>query len=171
MLCHKLGGPKQPSPKRPSLSRAATSSQASSRPGSALRRQSSQKPRRTLERILTDDKIASRRPSPALSRSATDPMLSSIKREVSDVSMSSTTANKVPLHKLRRYSQREVDLSAASQANEARLKKKAGVEKELQNAIAALKRPNARMAVKELIEAAEKRTTSSRLTSMILVQP
>lgn len=97
-------------------------------------------------------------------------MLPSLKREVSDVSMSSTTGNKVPLHKLRRYSQREVDLSAASQANEARLKKKAGVEKELQNAIAALKRPNARMAVKELIEDAEKRATSSRLTSKILMQ-
>lgn len=164
-LCQKLGGPKQPSPKRPPLSKAAAYSQALVKPGASLQRHHSLKSRRTLERVLTDDKIASRKSSPALSRSATDSMLPSLKREVSDKSMSSIPLNKVPFHKLRRYSQREVDLSTISQANEARLNKKAGVEKELQSAIAALKRPNPRMAVKELVEDAEKRTASSGLQS------
>lgn len=165
MLCQKLGGPKEPSPKRPLLSKAATYSQALAKPGAALQRQFSQKSRRTLERVLTDDKIASRRSLPALLRSATDSMLPSLKREVSDASMSTIPMNKIPLHKLRRYSQREVDLGATSQALEAKLKKKVVIEKELQSAIAALKRPNPRMAVKELVEDAEKRTARSGLQS------
>ena len=68
------------------------------------------------------------------------------------------------MHK--RYSQREVDLHATSQAAEAKLKKKARVEQELQDAIAALKKPNPRMAVKELIEDAERRATASHSRSM-----
>lgn len=63
------------------------------------------------------------------------------------------------MHK--RYSQREVDLYATSQAAEAKLKKKARVEQELQDAIAALKKPNPRVAVKELVEDAERRATAS----------
>ena len=65
----------------------------------------------------------------------------------------------------KRYSQREVDLHAASQATEAKLKKKAKIDHELQSAIAALKKPNARMAVKDLVEDAEKRVAGSRSRS------
>lgn len=68
----------------------------------------------------------------------------------------------------KRYSQREVDLHAASQAMEAKLKKKAKIDHELQSAIAALKKPNPRMAVKELVEDAEKRATGSRSRSNTL---
>jgi hypothetical protein len=78
-----------------------------------------------------------------------------MKREVSDTSLSSIPLNRVAMHK--RYSQREVDLHAASQATDAKLKKKAKIDQELQSAIAALKKPNARMAVKELVEDVEKR--------------
>ena len=65
----------------------------------------------------------------------------------------------------KRYSQREVDLHAASQATEAKLKKKVKIDQELQSAIAALKKPNPRMAVKELVEDAEKRVAGSRSRS------
>jgi DNA replication regulator SLD3 len=58
---------------------------------------------------------------------------------------------------LQHTKRREVDLTASSQVTEAKLPKKAAIEKELQSAIAALKRPNPRMAVKELIEASDKR--------------
>ena len=67
------------------------------------------------------------------------------------------------MHK--RYSQREVDFCAASQATEAKLKQKTKVEQELQSAIAALKKPNPRMAVKELVEDAERRSIGSRSRS------
>ena len=65
----------------------------------------------------------------------------------------------------KRYSQREVDLHAASQATEAKLQKKAKIDHELQSAIAALKKPNPRMAVKELVEDAEKRVAGPRSRS------
>ena len=163
LLCQKLGGPKQPSPRRPPLARA-TSSYASTKPGASIQRQQIRKSRRTLERVLTDERFASQKPPPSLSRSATAPVLPQVKREVSDTSLSSIPLNRVAMHK--RYSQREVDLHATSQATEAKLKKKARVEQELQGAIATLKKPNPRMAVKELVEDAERRTTASHSRSI-----
>lgn len=68
------------------------------------------------------------------------------------------------MHK--RYSQREIDLHARTKATEARLKKTAKVEQELQGAIAALKKPNPRMAVKELVEDAERRAAASHSRSI-----
>ena len=98
---------------------------------------------------------------PSLSRSATEPMLPQVKREVTDTSLSSIPLNRVSMS--RRYTHREVDLRAASQATEDKIKKKASIDKELQSAIAALKKPNPRMAVQELVDAAEQRATNSRL--------
>lgn len=154
MLCEKLGGPKERSPKRPLLTRAHASSTLA-KSGSLAQRSQPRKPRRTLERVLTDERSASQRPTPSLMRSATDSVLPRFKREESDTSLSSIPLNRVVMNK--RYSQREVDLNAASQATEAKLKRKAKVEQELQGAINMLKRPNPRMAVKELVEDAEKR--------------
>ena len=168
MLCQKFGGPKQHSPTRPPLVKAATSS-ALSRPGASIHHQPMKNSRRTLERVLTDEKIASRRPTPSLSRSATDSVLPGLKREGSVVSLYSVPPSKVDAQKARRYSQREVDLSAATQAHEAKLIRKAKVEKELQGAIATLKKPNPRMAVKELVEGAERRAAASNLRSRLFV--
>lgn len=164
MLCQKLGGPKVQSPTRPPLSKAMSSSRLAEKPGAATtQRPPMKKPRRTLERVLTEERISRSRP-PSLSRSATDSALPGLKREVSDTSLSTIPLNRVALQKSQRYSQREVDLKVVTQAAEAKLKKKAKIEQELQGAIAALKKPNPRMAVRELVEAAEKRAigTSSR---------
>ena len=119
------------------------------------------KPRRTLERVLTDEKFASRRPTPSLLRSTTDPVLPSLKREESEPPLSAISSNRGNIQSSKRYSQREVDLAAASHAAEAKLQKKSHLEQELKGAIAALKRPNPRMAVKELVESAEKRAAAS----------
>ena len=159
-LCQKLGALKDSSPKRPVLVKSVSASVSSVKPGAVISRQPPRKPRQTLERVLTDAKPTHRRQMPSLSRSATEPMLPQLKREVSDTSLASIPLNRVALSK--RYGQREVDLRAASQATEAKLKKKATIDKELQGAIAALKKPNPRMAVKELIDAAEKRASDSR---------
>ena len=91
-----------------------------------------------------------------------------MKHEVSDVSLSSIPLNRVAMHK--RYSQREVDLHAASQVTDAKLKKKAKIDQELRSAIAALKKPNPRMAVKELVEDAEKRVAGSHSRSEALLR-
>ena len=157
ILCNKLGAPKDPSPKRPSLMKAVTS-HTSQRPSTSNSK--AQKPRRTLERVLTNERAASQRPPPKLSRSVTEPALPQLKREASDVSLSTIPHNTVAMHK-----RREVDLHASSQATEARLKQKARVKSELEAAITALKRPNPRMAVKELVEDADKRVASSRSRS------
>ena len=159
VLCKKLGGPQDPSPKRPTGA-ISTNSSVNARPGSAIIRQPLCKPRKTLERVLTDDKPSHKRQKPSLSRSATEPSLPQMKREASETSLSSIPLNRVGLSK--RYSQREVDLRAASQHTEAKLKKKANIEQQLHGAIAALKKPNPRMAVKELIEDAEKRAAIPR---------
>ena len=158
LLCEKLGGPKQPSPRRPILTKAATSHSGHKRVMTGQRLQN-RKPRRTLERVLTEERSGSQKPPPSLLRSATDPILPQMKREASDTSLSSIPLNRVEMQK--RYSQREVDLHAASQATEAKLKKKAKIDHELQSAIAALKKPNPRMAVRELVEDAEKRVAGS----------
>lgn len=49
------------------------------------------------------------------------------------------------------------------------MRKKANIEQELQGAIAALKKPNPRMAVKELVEAAEQRADRAKTKSEIRV--
>ena len=164
MLCQKLGGPNAPSPGRPPLGNAASASHLGQKPDILTQARPQKKSRRTLERVLTEEKT-SRSHAPALSRSATDSALPGLKREVSDTSLSTIPLNRVALQKSQRYSQREVDLRAVSQSTEAKLKKKAAVERELQGAIAALKKPNPRMAVKELVEAAEKRAAGSNSRS------
>ncbi|KAL9012177.1 MAG: hypothetical protein Q9173_003046, partial [Seirophora scorigena] len=159
-LCKKLGGPLPHSPDRPAL-RKAPPPMKPPKPGAAVERPQSRQVRRTLERVLTDENTT-RRLAPALSRSATDSVLPDLKREPSDTPLSNVPSKRPTFHKANRYSQREVDLGAVSQAAEAKAKRKANVEQELQGAIAALKRPNPRMAVKEFVEAAEKRAARAR---------
>lgn len=165
MLRQKLGGPKPPSPMRPPLVKAASSSQLAQNPGTTMQRSGVRKPRATLERVLTDEKSASQRRAPGLLRSKTDSTLLGLKRAASDTSLTAISLNRVALHKSKRYSQREVELKSVSQAVEARLKKKASVEQELRGAIATMKRPNPRMAVKDLVEAAEQRVAGSHSRS------
>ena len=162
-LCTKLGGSKQPSPKRPLLLKSA-SSHTSQRPGAPVQRGKTRNHRRTLERVLTAEQSASQRRPPSLARSATEPTLPQLKREKSCTPLSSIPLNTVSMQK--RYIQREVDFHAAHQAAESKIKQKVKVEQELQNAIAALKKPNPRMAVKELMEDAERRAAGSRSRSI-----
>lgn len=167
-LCKKLGGPLPHSPERPAIKRTASASVKPPRPGAAVERPPPRQPKRTLERVLTDDKTIQRR-TPTLSRSATDSVLPNMKREPSEKSLNGVPLNRSAFNKSQRFNQREVDLATVSQAAEARMKKKANVEQELQGAIAALKRPNPRMAVREYVEAGERRAAGAKSKSMRLV--
>ncbi|KAL9037963.1 MAG: hypothetical protein Q9214_005474 [Letrouitia sp. 1 TL-2023] len=131
-----------------------------------MRRPNNQKTRGTLKRILTDEKSTSLRTKPSFSRSATESDLSMLKRNPSDLSLTVLPLDEVATRKAKRYSQREVDFTAVSQAAQARMKKKADVEQELRGAIAALKKPNPRMAVKELVEAADNRMAGSQANGL-----
>ena len=160
LICQKLGGPKDPSPKRPRLIKSASTNANSARPGSLTSHSQPRRPRQTLEGVLTDQRPGSGRQMPSLSRSTTEPSLPRLKRETSEASLSTIPLNRVQMPK--GFSQREVDLHANSQAAEAKRSKKAKVDEELQSAIAAVKKPNARMAVKELVDAADERATTHR---------
>ena len=165
LLCQKLGGPKDPSPKRPFTKVSQARAITSTRPGAPLPRPQPRKQRRTLERVLTAEKSSRRRTMPSLSRSATEPLVP-VKREVSDLTLSSIPLNKVAISK--RYTQREVDLGPTAQATESKQKKKAAIEQELQGAIAAIKRPNPKMAGVEFAETVEKRQADSQSRSMLM---
>ena len=160
-LVQKLGGARQLSPDRPSNSKLQVD-ESPMKPSTSVQHER-RKPRRTLERVLTNDRSTSQRPSPSLLRSATDPVLPMLKREESDTRLAAIPLNRVAMHK--RYSQREVDLHAAARANETKRKNKAKAEHELRDAITALRKPNPRMAVKEFVEDAEKRVAGSRMKS------
>ncbi|KAL8666597.1 MAG: hypothetical protein Q9202_001395 [Teloschistes flavicans] len=160
-LCKKLGGPLPLSPTRPTPKRTASGIAKPTKPGAAVKRPPPPQARRTLERVLTEDRT-SRKTTPTLCRSATDSAIPKVKREPSEASLSAVPHDKSTLHKSKRYKQREVDLTAASQAAEAKMRKKANIEQELKGAIAALKKPNPRMAVKELVEAAEQRADRAK---------
>ncbi|KAL3428042.1 hypothetical protein PVAG01_01551 [Phlyctema vagabunda] len=168
----KLGGPVAVTPGRPGLSRSASSSHGQ-RPGAATKRPLPSKAQRSLKRVLSDDRerrSVSRGPARAISlmRSASIPVL---KREMSEpVSLSNipsvdaqtSQGNRTSLFNSKRFSQREVDLSALTDVN-TKAKKQANIETELKNAISALKKPNRELAGKSLAEVAEQRVaTASR---------
>lgn len=168
----KLGGPVVVTPARPRLSKSASFSSAPSRPGAATKRPVPVKPRRSLQRVLSEDRerrSMSRGPSRAISlmRSATIPGL---KRESSEpLSLSSIpVAEPQPLQvnrggfvKSKRFAQREVDLSSLAPEANLKAKKQAIIDAELKDAISALKRPNRELAGKVLAETAEKRSTAA----------
>ncbi|KAL8799769.1 MAG: hypothetical protein Q9182_005635 [Xanthomendoza sp. 2 TL-2023] len=160
-LCKKLGGPLPQSQAEPAPTAVGISSMRRLKPGAAVERLQPRQARRTLERVLTDDKT-SRNPKPSFARSATDSVLPGLKREPSEISLSNVPLIRPALHESKRYSQREVDFTAISQAKEARMKKKAIIGQELRGAIATLKKPNPRMAVKEFVESVERRAAGGK---------
>lgn len=174
-ISRKLGGPTIPSAVRSSKSSKATSSSsAPSRPGATTKRAVANKPRRSLQRVLTDDRLGrstSRGPSGAISlmRSATAPVLPGLKREGSETpSLSSIQsadsqslmASRAGVQKSKKFSQREVDLNSLGTASDAKTKK-VSIEMELKDAISALKRPNRQLAGQSFVELAEQRASSS----------
>lgn len=157
----KLGGPSAPTP----VKRKTASARKPGEP--ATRQAPDRKPRKPLSRVSSDALKHATRPTPSLHRSATDSevLLPYIKREGSEVptSLDFIPPAKPPAQSRKRtslmhsisFSKREVDLSAMSQANEAKMRKKAEVEEKLREAITTLKKPNRALAVKEAAESAD----------------
>ena len=153
-VCKQLGGTLEPSPPRPPLRKMITTSRIGPKGGTSIQRSQNRKSRKTLERVLTDNKIVSQHRPPSLARSITDSALPNLKRELTEPPLSAIPPSKQMLLQ----SRREVDLTAIFQATEARRKRKEAIDEELQSAIATLKKPNPRLAVKDLMELAERRT-------------
>jgi DNA replication regulator SLD3 len=161
------------SPARPKVMASGNLSAASSRPGGITKRSVSTKARRSLRRVITDERNSregSRGASGAISlmRSATAPAIPGLKRERSETPLLSSIpsaesqsmlVNRAGVLKSKKFSQREVDLSSLATINDAKLKK-ASIEAELKDAITALKRPNRQLAGQLQLEA-EKRAASA----------
>lgn len=168
----KLGGASEVSPSRPaapklksSTSTSGTKNQPSAADGKKT--QAQQKPRRTLQRVLTDEQTSGsqRNRHPSLMRSSTTPALQEVKRESVDPSLPSLGGSvRGGIQIARRVDKREVDLNAVAKVHEARLKKMNTLieqKKELDAAISALRKPNRELVSKEVADQAQKRTLSS----------
>ncbi|KAL1637994.1 hypothetical protein SLS58_009111 [Diplodia intermedia] len=170
----------------PSASPAKTSGSASSthrsKPGEAAVRtdpRAAQKKRRPLARVATENAAAHQPPRhPSLTRSSTDPLLlpPNLKREGSDApSLSSiplqqketsqTSSSRNSLSQFERFSRRTIDLDAMSKSNEAKLRKKAHVERELEKAIGTLRKPNRGAALKDVADTADSRRQAQASSS------
>ncbi|KAK2798404.1 hypothetical protein FQN50_008844 [Emmonsiellopsis sp. PD_5] len=163
-ISRKLGGPVAISPSRPAISRSKTGPAA--QPGAAIKRSHPQKPQRTLQRVLTDEKMASSRSrAPSLSRSTTAPSIPGLKREASEPALLSLIAGaRGGIQKPKRVDNREVDLNAVAKQHETKLKKMNALleqKKELDAAINALRKPNRELATKEVAESVDKRVSTS----------
>ncbi|KAJ5794112.1 DNA replication regulator Sld3 [Penicillium paradoxum] len=135
-------------------------------PGAEIKRQQpAPKPRRTLQRVLTDDKAAmSQARHPGLSRSNTAPTQHNGKRSL-DPLLPTVLSGSVRggIQKAKRTENREVDLNAIARQHEAKLRKVqmlADQKKELDAAIQALRKPNRELVSKDLADDASKRVTN-----------
>ncbi|KLJ05527.1 hypothetical protein EMPG_11002 [Blastomyces silverae] len=161
-ISRKLGGPIAISPSRPPISRSKSGSAA--QPGAAVKRTHSQRSQRTLQRVLTDEKMASRSRAPSLSRSNTTPSLSGLKRENSEPPLLSLISGaRGGIQKPKRADNREIDLDAVAKQHEVKLKRMNSLleqKKELDAAINALRKPNRELVAKDFAETAERRVST-----------
>jgi hypothetical protein len=137
-------------------------------PGAEVKRQQpAQKPRRSLQRVLTDEKAAaSKSRHPGLGRSNTAPSQHNSKRATGEPFLPATLSGTVRggIHVAKRAENREVDLNAVARQHESKLKKVqmlADQKKELDAAIHALRKPNRELVSKDIAEDAVKRVTAS----------
>lgn len=168
--------PSSSSTKSPSASKSRDKSAVSKlqrpRPGSSLRRTASASDSaRSLERVLSNEKLrrsVSRGPNDAIAqmRSATAAPIPGLKREMSEpvtlasVPRRSSTVSlkdKDRLTSTLARSSSDISVGTVARVEEARARKKALVEAQLQEAISALKKPNREMAGKAIVEDSEKR--------------
>ncbi|KAJ9647732.1 hypothetical protein H2199_001506 [Coniosporium tulheliwenetii] len=160
----KLGGPGAPSPAKPAATHNTSTSATLRKPGEPeVRQPPSKKIGRPLQKVSSEINPMRRRP-PSLARSATDSgVVPGLKREGSEIPLMAIPRQESQVRRggsladIKRFRQREIDLTAMTAANEAKLRKKAAVENELKTAISALKKPNRGLAVKELVDSADQR--------------
>ena len=173
-VSRKLGGPNLPSPLKPSVSKATNVVKSVKRRVTLSKRPSLPgKPRRTLERVLTDERLAqnaSRRSNLPLSltRSVTAPAVPGLKREGSQIPLDEVPTRDSQAMRVsrsgvlnsKRFHQREIDLGDVASRNDLKAKKNSQVQDELKGTITALKKPNRGLAVKDYVESCERRTLS-----------
>ena len=162
VINRKLGGRSANSPARPKRPQSKRTSQV--QPGAAIERRQPSNPRRTLQRVLTDEKATARSRSPSLLRSNTAPVIPELQREPSESSSFPTNSSfRGAIQKPRRVDNREVDLNATAKIHEAKLKRMNKLmeqKRELDTAINRLRKPNRELVAKDYVESVP--TSNSR---------
>ena len=153
---------KQPAKKAP----RRESESATKRQQQQQQQQQPQRPRRTLQRVLTDEQFASQGRHPSLHRSKTAPSNPDAKkRESMEPLLPWASANvRGGIQKAKRVENLEVDLNAAALQHETKLKKvqmMVDQKKELDAAIHTLRRPNRELVAKDMAEDVNKRVSTS----------
>ncbi|KAL2178715.1 DNA replication regulator SLD3-domain-containing protein [Thermothelomyces heterothallicus CBS 202.75] len=171
-LNRKLGGPVAQSP--PKAKPATPTSAVKPKPGAPVKRPTTSKrdkdKDKTLERALSVERSrrsVSRGPAAAIAllRSASQTVIPGLKREASE----SSVMGLVPRAQSGSLKERPSNVfSRSTSLGRADLKaqRQAQVEAELKDAISALKKPNRALAVKDFVEAAEKRASAGQLKKM-----
>jgi hypothetical protein len=161
MICRKLGG-SETSPQQPKLASTKSTSTTQIPPGAGGQRRPRALPKKTLERVLSDDRSLRHASPPTLVRSATAPLIPRMKRETPETFQ--RPASRGALYKSVSFSNREIDLHADARVQETKRRKLARVteqKQELDAAIAALKRPNRTVAAQGLMDEIESRKLES----------
>ncbi|KAJ5656039.1 hypothetical protein N7507_007989 [Penicillium longicatenatum] len=136
-------------------------------PGAEVKRQAPpQNIRRSLHRVLTDEKAAaaSQNRHPSLHRSNTAPSKQEARRDSMEPLLPTVLSGNVRGGiQVKRVENREVDLNAAARQHESKLRKVqmlADQKKELDAAIHALRKPNREMVAKDIADDATKRVSN-----------
>ncbi|KAJ5777323.1 DNA replication regulator Sld3 [Penicillium odoratum] len=136
-------------------------------PGAEVKRQAPpQNTRRSLQRVLTDEKAAaaSQNRHPSLHRSSTAPSKQETSRDSMEPLLPTVLSGNVRGGiQVKRVENREVDLNAVARQHESKLRKVQMLvdqKKELDAAIHALRKPNREMVANDIIEDATKRASS-----------
>jgi len=181
-IARKLGVQNAPSP----VKRKSAQKDPPARPGAALSREDASKSRRSLHRVSTTGGRSGSGQPPTLMRSATDTLLQEIARERSNSPNVSFNAaggaarsfsRSSSINHSKQVNQREVEKNLYAKPKQDSRKNVA--EKELQEAIATLRKPNRGTAVKEIADAADmrkiattqKKPTMSRTQSQVMATP
>lgn len=151
------------------ISPAAKKSQKRERvePGTEVKRQQlAPKSRRSLQRVLTDEKAAaaSQNRHPSLSRSNTAPSKQETKRDSMEPLLPTLLSGSVRggIQQAKRVGNREVDLNAVARQHESKLRKVQMLvdqKKELDAAIHAIRKPNRELVAKDITEDVVERTS------------
>ncbi|KAK0730481.1 DNA replication regulator SLD3-domain-containing protein [Lasiosphaeris hirsuta] len=162
----KLGGPIVQSPPKEKNAKPAVIPRA--RPGAPAKRPTALRKdkEKTLERVLSNERMrrsVSRRPSGALAlmRSASVTAIPGLKREGSEPLLAM-----IPRGEMNSLKEKPKPTNLFSRSTssifmeDAKAKKKAQVDAELKDAISALKKPNRALAVKEIVDEAERRKST-----------
>ncbi|KAJ5091829.1 hypothetical protein NUU61_006699 [Penicillium alfredii] len=152
----------------PAAKKTQSSNKPRAEPGSEVKRQQpAPKSRRTLQRVLTDEKTAaaSQHRPPSLNRSNTAPTHRETKRDLIEPLLPTVLSGSVRggIQKAKRTENREVDLHAVARQHETKLRKVQMLtdqKKELDAAILTLRKPNRELVAKDIADDAVKRVST-----------